>query len=246
VTDEEYKRLLAALALKHLRAPRAVSPPGDPNRRELRPQQLDDVSSLARLVNAAASDPRQDPELMRLVRRRLQQDSPVAIAASALDESGILDALDDASPLVFAEFRRDAIPEEDLNLLRRAGFTEAEVEVLIAVAVDHAHRWTAEKRYFPCPPPMRSAISLLESAAETLREAADKIPEAAAETPKKKRKLFNGIGKILGGTVMGVGNALAAAGTIAAPNPATGSIAIASGAAALTSILAGVGDLTGE
>jgi hypothetical protein len=63
---------------------------------------------------------------------------------------------------------------------------------------------------------------------------------------KKKRKIFNGIGKLLGGAVAGIGNALLVAGTLIAPNPATGYGAIVSGGIAVTSFFAGLGDLKGE
>ena len=76
---------------------------------------------------------------------------------------------------------------------------------------------------------------------EALRDSA-KGPEAQP----KKRKILNGIGKILGGAIAGTGNVLLLVGTIAAPNPATGYGAIASSAIAVASVMQGAGDLRGE
>ena len=63
---------------------------------------------------------------------------------------------------------------------------------------------------------------------------------------KKKRKVLNGVGKILAGAVTGIGNVLLATGTIAAPNPATAYGVIGSSALAIGSICQGMGDLRGE
>ena len=68
----------------------------------------------------------------------------------------------------------------------------------------------------------------------------------APPTEGKKRKILNGIGKILSGTVAGAGNLLLATGTIVAPNPATAYAVIGSSALAVGSICQGIGDLRGE
>jgi hypothetical protein len=70
--------------------------------------------------------------------------------------------------------------------------------------------------------------------------AKNSIPE------KKKKKICNGIGKILQGGVLGVGNILLGTGSIIAPNPAIAAGIIASSAAAVGSICQGLGDLRGE
>jgi len=66
------------------------------------------------------------------------------------------------------------------------------------------------------------------------------------EAQPKKRKILNGIGKILGGAIAGAGNVLLLFGTIVAPNPATGYGAIASSAIAVAGVMQGAGDLRGE
>lgn len=249
MTPDEYRDLLKALAAKHIRAPRFDQnrPPFHDGDQWL--HLLDDVSALARLANAVAADRRQDEQLLHVLRRRLAEESPVELATSMMDEVGILDALDDAQSLVFGNFSRSAVPEEDIELLRRAGFSNAEIEVLLALAVEYAHKMAEERnkfgRWSGPRGPLESTSEILEDAVKALREATEKLGQVP-EPPKKKRKLFNGIGKLLGGSVMGIGNALVATGTILAPNPATGSIAIASGAGAVVSMMAGIGDLRGE
>jgi hypothetical protein len=46
-------------------------------------------------------------------------------------ESGVLSALDEAPDITFAEFRRGAIPDEDVRLLRDAGVDDPEAEITI-------------------------------------------------------------------------------------------------------------------
>ena len=177
MTDEEYKRLLEALASKHLRPPAGKSRRGSATFDERGPEFLSEVSALARLVNAAASDPKLDKDLLQVLSRRIAQEHPIEKARDAMDEVGMLDALDDAPLLVFGEFRRSAIPDEDVEMLRRAGFTDAEIEVFLALAVEYAHRLAGN--FYPYPPPepypWRRASAVLEDAARTLHKVATKL-----------------------------------------------------------------------
>jgi hypothetical protein len=177
------------------------------------------------------------PEEIDLVQRLASelQDSPIRHAAEAMEATGILPALDDAPELVFGHFRRAAIPREDLEVLLTAGFTMAEIDVLFAIAVN-----TAAKVGSHVP----SAI--VNEAAAALEQTLPILTRPLLEPPPKKRKLLNGIGKLLGGAVAGVGNALLLTGTLAAPNPAIGYAAVASGGLAVSTFLAGLGDLRGE
>ena len=98
--------------------------------------------------------------------------------------------------------------------------------------------------------PQRNATPSGEE--EELKRAGERLGEVASEqerseaSQRKKRKLFNGIGKILAGTIAGAGNLMLAAGTIVAPNPATAYGVIASSALAVGGICQGIGDLRGE
>ena len=84
-----------------------------------------------------------------------------------------------------------------------------------------------------------------------MKSATDRIEQLASGTapsslPEAKKKLFNGIGKILAGMVTAGGNLLLATGTLVAPNPATAYGVIASSALAIGGIFQGLGDLRGE
>jgi hypothetical protein len=232
MTDDEYASLLRALAGKHLK-------PLQPSLYPIPYLQnvLERISSTARLSRVAAERVADQILLDRLC-GELEQ-SPVEEAARHMDEVGIPDALDDAPSLVFGQFRRSAIPSEDIALLRRAGFTDDEVEVLLAVAVEQAHV-LANRSDLPS--------NVVAEAAEALRRAVEslRLPLAPAAPEKKKRKILNGIGKLLGGAIAGVGNVPLATGTLVAPNPATGAAAIASGGLTVSSWFAGLGDLRGE
>jgi hypothetical protein len=231
MTDDEYTRLLSALAGKHLRSPRQGNVQLE--------RDLETLSSTARLLKAV-SERRDDQFLLDHLLQELNKDSPIERAGRHLEEVGILDALDEAPSLVFGHLRRSVVPREDIEFLRRAGYTDDEIEVLLAVAIDQA-RVLANRTELPS--------EVVGRASEALSRAAQLLPAwgiPAAPEERKKRKILNGIGKILGGAIAGVGNALLVAGTIAAPNPATASGAIASGGIALSSLFAGMGDLRGE
>jgi hypothetical protein len=143
------------------------------------------------------------------------EDSPVADVRRIMDGAGLLDALDEAPSLVFGQFRRSAIPPEDMEILRQAGFSDDEIEVLLAVAVDQAHALAGHG----LPP-----SSVVADAEEALRHAIKTLSSLSmAVEPqtkkKKKRKILNGIGKLLGGSAAGIGNILLLTGSIVAPNP---------------------------
>lgn len=250
MTDEEYTSLLRALAVKYLRLPRDSF--ADTRIPSATPQvrwqdHVQDVYALARLLNAAAADPIPDERLLKVLGMKLQEASPLQIATSAMEDVGILDGLEEAPFLVFREFRRSAFPDEDIEILRRVGLTNEEIEVLIPTIVFHTQHLgdlSLNRLNTTFGVPTR----VLQDASTTLDEAAEELTKSSqlAVAPMKKRKLFNGIGKLLAGSVMGIGNALIATGTVLAPNPATGYIAIASGAGAIGSLMAGIGDLKGE
>jgi hypothetical protein len=237
MTNKEYQRLLRALAAKHLavRTDRpGPYPSGDPlyllNKQAGLRKDLKEISDIARQFNAID---RHD-DLDRL-RRQLSQTSPIEQTKEALEDTGILNALEDAGQVVFREMRREAVPQEDYQLLSAAGFTNDEIEILLASAIHDAQLG----KVYP-----RDLSHQLDEASAIFNTTVVQLQAQPSEP--KKRKIFNGIGKILGGSVAGVGNALMAAGTIVAPNPATGAGALACAAVALPLIFGGIGDLRGE
>jgi hypothetical protein len=136
------------------------------------------------------------------------EDSPVRRAVEQMEVSGILDALDDAPDLVLGELRRSAIPREDEEFLRSAGFDVHDVEVLLALAVHRAHALALTGKL---------PSDIAEEAAQALPDALQRLRHSppAMLSPKKKRKLLNGVGKLLGGAVAGIGNVLLLTGTLA-------------------------------
>lgn len=239
MTDDDYERLLRALAAKHLPSRKALL---DPHwllhdHTHLR-HRLEIVSTSARIFKVVENRPN-DADLVKILRERLSQESPIEWTRDALEEIGILAALEDAGSVVFAELRRQAIPEEDIDFLIKAGYTNEEIEILFAIAIHEAHSRLASAE---------NISRRLQEAAETFKAAVETLEEQANEktSEPKKRKIFNGIGKVLGGSIAGIGNALAATGTILAPNPATAAGAIASAAVAIPAIFSGIGDLRGE
>lgn len=197
----------------------------------------DRLASIARLNRVVAERPN-SAELLNELARELHN-APLGRAAEIMEQAGVMDALEEAPDLIFQNLRRSAIPPEDLEFLREAGvdYPEEELTILIHYARKNLGRGRVTPRRI-----MADGQIQLERAAAALARAAG---EQSADTPKK-RKIFNGVGKILAGAVAGVGNTLVGCGTIVAPNPATAYAVIGSAAIAIGSICQGVGDLRGE
>jgi hypothetical protein len=222
MTDVEYNRFLAALAGKHLRLSGQPLPNYQPQ------LELNQLAQTNRLLKAVQCRP-EDQELSAKLGQDLQR-QPLERVRLLMDQAGMLDAIDDAPEILLREFRRSAVPLEDQAFLKAAGFSEDEIEISFVVAEAQARNWA-----YPSSRPSR----VLEDANEALS-----VPDLLTNPTKKKRKILNGIGKILGGAVAGTGNTLIAMGTMIVP--AAGAAAIASGGLAISSILAGLGDLRGE
>jgi len=236
MTDDEYISFLQALATKHL------SPVGRRHPTDLLQeiahlrQDLEAVSRLARLFKVVMDRPEDYSLASRFFEELVGLSSPVHRVESALLLSKLSDALDDAGEVVFGELRRGSVPADDITFLRQAGFTDDEIEVFLSIAISEAHwlaRRSLEFRTISLPLEFKICLNKLPE------------PKELMQSPKK-RKIFNGIGKILGGSVAGIGNALMATGTILAPNPATAYGAIASAGIAVSGIFSGLGDLRGE
>jgi hypothetical protein len=171
---------------------------------------------------------------------RITSSKPISIirkSVDIMDEGRMLDALDDGREIVFKHLHRGVVPPEDVDLLRAAGFDDNEIEVLLALAMHKARDISVGPQ---------SASGIANDVVKTAE-----IALAGLSTPKgpkesKKRKILNGIGKVLGGAVLGIGNVLLATGTVVAPNPATAYLSLGSGATAVASLLTGMGDLRGE
>src|SRR5262249_35276052 len=155
------------------------------------------------------------------------------------EDTGVLAALDELPEVTFGELRRSAIPEEDVDLLFRSGVNnpEEEIKLVIQYARYRISRFHAHEPY-----PSKYA----SDAQPNLNRAADRVEKIDDVPPAKKRKLFNGIGRLLGGAITAGGNLLLLTGIFVAPNPATAYLALGSSALGITSIAQGIGDLRGE
>lgn len=60
-----------------------------------------------------------------------------------MEDSGILEALDDAHESVLGELRPSFVPNEDAAFLRSEGFEEHDIEVFLALAIRGARAGTA-------------------------------------------------------------------------------------------------------
>jgi hypothetical protein len=241
MNDEEYKRFLSALAAKHVR--RTLSPE-EQERLQIALRELTQASRQVQDLREEVPEKRRNGSSeMRELADRLKG-IPVYEGFHVMERIGISEALDEATDAVFANLRRSAIPDEDVQLLYRAGIANPELE--ITIMIEYARRNIRISRGSLLDA-VRKASDLSPEMADRLQRASKEFdqPSAAAVQPKK-RKLLNGIGKILGGAIAGTGNVLLLAGTVIAPNPATGYGAIASSALAVAGILQGAGDLRGE
>lgn len=236
MTDEEYREYLSALARRYVRPlwGRRMHPEGD----ELH-YAIEKLSSTARFARAV-SERCENAELVNALGKELD-DWFVDHVIEEMRRSGVLSALDETPDITFGELRRNVIPEEDVRLLREAGVSDAEAE--ITILIHYARKRLGHREAIPSAA-VEKARAELKNAAERIAELSDKSNGNRAE--QKKKKLFNGIGKILAGTVTAAGNLLLVTGTIIAPNPATAYGVIGSSAIAVGSICQGIGDLRGE
>jgi hypothetical protein len=244
MTDEEFRVYLDALARKHLRyshlSRHRMHFPGELH------HDLEELIRLRQLVGMGAANP-DDSELMSLIAARLKErEYRLRSAIEIMEQAGVLDAIDEDPATLFSNVRISALPPEDPELLRQTGHSAPEAELVLITEYSRTH--LARDRYQERKPSaiIRDAPGAVERAVGQLAEpeqdsaAKNSIPE------KKKRKICNGIGKILQGGVLGVGNILLGTGSIIAPNPAIAAGVIASSAAAVGSICQGLGDLRGE
>src|SRR5580700_465710 len=229
LTDEEYLQRLDALAQKHLQFGRLEKLRS--KRGVYLAEQIDRLSSIVRLANALAGRPAgsEVEVLVNAIRK-----SDVRGVMDALDYTGLLAALDEQPRVTLGQLRRSAIPVQDVDLLKWSGISdpEAEIATIINHAREHFGGWDA--------PALQTVIDDAEPA---LHRAAD-VLAAEPQEGMKKRKLFNGIGKILGGTIAAAGNVLLATGMVTF-GPGFAAAAIASSGLAISGISQGIGDLLG-
>jgi hypothetical protein len=201
MTDEEYSKFLHALARKHQNVFRKID---DDHARK----QLDCFQEVIQLLRIVRRDDSRN--MLHKLEDRLRY-LRVKSAYELLDEAGILEAFDDGGEIIFAELRRSAIPEEDVEYLSKIGLTDDEIEVILTAAVEKAHRLGRGRVNLEGPDirpiPMVEVIDKTETAFERAKE---ELRSQRAESPRKKRNILNGTGEIVGGMAVISGNILSA------------------------------------
>ena len=203
--------------------------------------EIERLSWKARFVKAV-SERLENKALLKVVAEEVGN-AHVDNVTRAMRRSGVLAALDEAPEITFGNLRHSVIPPEDAELLRHAGVEHPDAE--ITLIIHYSRRCFSGRQEITPSETAHRAEEELKRAGERLGEVASE-QERSEASERKKRKLFNGIGKILAGTIAGAGNLMLAAGTIVAPNPATAYGVIASSALAVGGICQGIGDLRGE
>jgi hypothetical protein len=207
VSDDEYKAFLDALARKYLRVARLRRhhPLEFVDRLQ---HELDRTSRLRRLV-ALSEEESDNEKLLSALADALSQPS-LGGCINALEESGALHAIEEDPITLFANLRRTAIPDEDVELLRQAGHIDPEAEITLIINWTRTH---LGNRNTECDPTesVRKAQELVLEAGKRLRNtiiAGGKGPSSSGSAKKKTRKFFNGVGRVLSGAVIGTGNLL--------------------------------------
>jgi hypothetical protein len=166
------------------------------------------------------------------------------------DKSGVTEALDSNLEVIRPILTPEHLPPEDVELLRQCGLREPDAEIIVALA-HFRQPWVFAEGGLQ---PQRSATEVLQLADDSIRKIATQIQadqglvksEMSAKPPAKKRKIFNGIGKILSGVVGGTGNVLIGTGAIPVSGGASVAAVVASAAVSVGIIMQGIGDLRGE
>jgi len=248
LTDDEYRAYLDALARKYLKLYRL----GEHHLEGWAHlhHYLERSTSLARLLHVSAEH-EDDKRLLSALGEGLKQ-VYLQWFVQSLDDSGVLQALEEDPATVFGNLRQSVIPDHDRSLLRDAGIRDPDAE--ITLTIHYSRRHIATQRFNVSPTEaVRQAPKRMEEAGDELSriaEADDKSQKANAtkrkRKRKRKRKIFTGAAKILTGSITGAGNLLLGLGSIAAPNPGVGFAVMGSCALAVRSVCQGIGDLRGE
>jgi predicted signal transduction protein with EAL and GGDEF domain len=169
VTDEEYRELLDALGRRHLRLG-VLDRHGPMGELHHLAYELDRLSSLSRFVKAVA-ERSEDRRMYRSLGDELGN-AYIRSVTEEMERAGVVDALDDAGAVVFQNLRRSAIPEEDREILRRAGVEDPEAEISPIVHCMRHHVGTRDTR----------ASTIATTAEEELKRIAERLQQMGEAT----------------------------------------------------------------
>lgn len=215
---------------------------------------MSQLSSTARLVHAAADRPH-DSSMDASIGHELlaAAESP---AFRVFERTGITEILDDNGDLVIRELEVSTVPPEDEGFLAQCGVKDPKAEIVISMTRLKAGYWPAVETQPDGKRRFGTGLLIDYSRTEVIRtskamlqreeEAQDAHKVPTTDEPKKRKKYFNGIGKILSGVVAGTGNVLIGTGAIPATGGAAVAGVIASAAVSVGVIMQGIGDLRGE
>jgi hypothetical protein len=265
--DKVQKEYLEALGRKYLRLD-AITP------EELRRAQnwIHRSKSQARLFNALAETGDRALQATTFT-GELRSAESIERGIPLYNKSGLEELFEDHWLEILTALEPGDLLAEDLDLLRECGFIRPQDEVVLAMRNRAYMTESQNSRRLASASiiaghSMMSAMKQLDQLAteEATRRDLAQAGSAAAQSKaalteeqrkamadcgsaasKKPRKILNGVGKILGGSVLTAGNTLIAIGAL--PSVAgVGNIAalIASAGAGVSMVMQGAGDLRGE
>jgi hypothetical protein len=240
MSDAEFREFLDALARKHLRPPRLVLHPMEFH--ELR-HQLEHMIRLHQLTGVTLDDLNNDKLLLALAEKL--QHAYLHGFVHAMEQSGVIQAIEEDPETLFSNIRISVVPKEDIELLRQAGHPDPDAELILLSNYARTHLAHRQRELSPTDL-VRQAPDLVNDAGKRLERVVSAESPNRQRGETKKRKILNGVGKILSGGILGTGNVLLGLGGIVAPNPAIAYGVIGSCAVAVASVCQGAGDLRGE
>ena len=235
MTDEEYLQFLESIGNEYLRL--------DAVNEIFHPMKNEPMRDFNRMLKAArtarfSEEHWNREEIYRLLKSDIHSYQMKRVY-ELLEETGVLDALDDYGDIIFPNLTREVIPDEDLKILVKAG--ERNPDALIQLAISRAKIFTQSKENYNSKKQIASSILKdacieLENAYNDIEKLSDKFSKKLTieetypdweerekkiellneEIPlkPKKRKWFGGIARIIAGGASATSNVLLGVGMI--------------------------------
>jgi hypothetical protein len=235
MTKEEYLDFLESIGKEYLRL---ESP-----HRIFHPMKDDSVWFLNKIQTVArtlrfAEEHSEHYEIYRILKKEIEAYHMEKVQ-NLLEETGVLDALDEYGDIIYPNLIRDAIPDEDILILKNSG--EKNPDALIQLALVRSKKMEKSSKNYDLKRPIASKIidnacAIIEKAEKDIKDLSDKfnkrvvieetcddwkernkkmeeLDEELAIKPKKK-SWIGGIARIIAGGASATGNVLLGAGLI--------------------------------